>query len=189
MFDFDIDSVLEQDTITRSENFEQETEKETDFSDLEFEDEDEEIEQEQEEREIVFTDADAKEGAEVLVDMIDTFNTVTMTPLAKWKLQKKRGLREKGKIAEMEFIASKDFAGQKLTEAEKRKLYQYNTYLASLQKLEEVIPYTDDERKRLIKSAIPMVKKMKWKVGGATSFGLELAMIQGSRIMDILTAE
>lgn len=192
MFDFDLTSVLEEDTIVRSEFSEPKEEEEDDFSDLEFGDDPDDDEDSpgyvdpEQAKTIVFTDADAKEGAEILVDMIDTANTMIMTPLGRWKLAKKRG--GKVGIARMQEIAEKNFAGTELSEQEKRLLYQYNAYLADKEQMEKDIPYTEEEKKRLIKSAIPMIKKMKWKVGGGGSFAMELVMIQGSRVMQILTA-
>src|SRR5690606_30762223 len=97
---------------------------------LTFDDEPEPIEQE-EEIEVVqeqpYTEAEAKANAEILVDLIDTVNVATMTPLARWKLRKKRG--GKDAIRKMQLIQEKQFANQELSEGDKRLLFQYNAYL------------------------------------------------------------
>lgn len=196
MFDFRLEDVLEQDTVSRSEfalepiefnnepSFESEINPASEVNKIEFEER--EIEEEEEEQETPFTLADAKASAEVLIDLIDTLNVTALTPLARWKLTKKRG--GKKSIQRMQEIAEKNFTGEELTPEEKRLLYQYNAYLADKEQLEKAIPYTEDEKQRLTNSAIPMMLKNKWKIGGGGSFAMELAMIQGTRVLQILTA-
>ncbi|HRO76962.1 MAG TPA: hypothetical protein PLP27_12545, partial [Crocinitomicaceae bacterium] len=124
--------------------------------------------------------------AEALVDLIDMGQTAVLTPLAKWKLSKKRGV--KGKIAQAEIIAAKSMEGEELTAKEKRLLYQYNAYLESFRRVEEKLPYTEDERERLTSAAKKYVSDNKLKVSKGLGFWGELAIIQGTRILEVVTA-
>jgi len=186
--DFDLDDILGEPTIQRSEVHIEDDFSNDDFSSLEFEEITEEVEEIEipEEVEKPYTEAEAKENATMLIDLIDTVNTATLTPLARWKLRKKRG--GKDAIRKMQLVQEKQFTEKELTEAEKRLLFQYQAYLKDKEELEKAIPYTEDEREQLIRSATHYLKGKKIRISGDLSFWGELAMIQGSRLMQILTA-
>lgn len=186
MFNVDLTSVLEEPTVIRSEVAVPKNDVPDDFSGLEFEEPNLLQENEDAATELDLMPYDAAENAEILVELLDTFNTAALTPLARWKLTKKRG--GKNAILRMQEIAEKNFTGAELNEQEKRLLFQYNAYLKDKEELEEAIPYTVDEKERLIKAAIPYMKKSKIRIGGGMAFWTELALIQGTRIMQVLTA-
>lgn len=182
---FVLESVLEQPTEQRPEHItEVQTEviDNSDVSGLEFEDISVE---EPKEAEVSYTLADAEQNAELLVGVIASVNILTMTPLARWKVKKKRG--GKHAIERMQAIAQKNFSGNELTDNEKRLLDQYNAYLADKQQLENAIPYTDDEIEALQTAAIPYCQSTKLKVNGGMAFWVQLGTMQLGRIMQILT--
>lgn len=194
MIEFDILDVLETPTQQRSENTPELDPFENDdfLNGLEFDTPEENIEAvEQEEEptptiEEIYTDEDAQINAEILVDLLDTVNTATLTPLARWKLRKKRG--GKDVVSKMSVVYEKSLKDEKLTDKEKELAWKYEAYLKDKEQLENAIPYTDDEKRKLVASAKNYVKGKKIKINADLSFWGELAMIQGSRIMQILTA-
>lgn len=190
MFDFNLEDVLEEETVPRLEKSEQpifETvdTSENEFSDLQFSDTHEEIE---DDTAVIdnspMTLQEAQENAEILVELLDTINTVTLTPLARWRAAKKRG--GKAAIKRMQSIAEKEYAGQELTESEKLLLARYNLYLKDKEEIENEIPYSDEEKERLTKSATTWIKTKNIRVNGGLSFWGEFAMIQGIRIMQVV---
>lgn len=189
MFDFNLDDVLAEPTVMRSEVAEQESVAPLeDFSGLQFE----ELPEVQEEAEQLpveppYTEKEAKENAEMLVDFLDTFNTMALTPLARWKLRKKR-LGEKSNVWKMQALLEKEYADEKLNEKEKRALIVYKSYLADKKELENAIPFTDAEKEKLKHSASIWLKNKRIRIGGEFGFWGEYAMIQGTRVMEILTA-
>lgn len=187
MVGIDLDEILGQNTLQRSEVADNSEFEEDNFSSVEFDDEPiEAFDDEPLIEEKPYTDAEAKENATILVELIDTVNTTALTPLARWKLRKKRGGKEA--IHRMQAVVEKEFAGVELTEQEKKLLYQYKAYLKDKEELESAIPYTEPEKEQLIRSATAYLKTKKIRISGDLSFWGELAMIQGSRIMQILTA-
>lgn len=190
MFDFNLDEVLEQPTVARTEAEQPKVEEALDdFSGLEFDElpDKGEINLEDELPEgVSLSPYDPEENAEMLVELIDSMNIAILTPLARWKLVKKRG--GKSEIRKMQVIAAKKFNAQKLSDAENRLLNQYQAYLKDKEELEHAIPYTEEEKEKLKKSATVYMKKVQMKIGGGATFWVELAVIQGSRIVEVLTA-
>ena len=188
-FNFDLSEILEQETTERSETaFINQTEQ-TDFSVLEFEEPIVPAVTEPAPTELLaveYTFEEAKENAEILVELLDTINTAALTPLARWKLRKKRG--GKTALLKMQEIAEKSFSDEDLTEQEKSLLAKYNAYMRDKEQLEKDIPYTDEEKAKLVKSATSWLHRKKIRVSGDMSFWGEFAMIQGTRVLQILTA-
>jgi hypothetical protein len=185
MFD-SLDDILEQPTQVRSELTTNNQQEMTNFSSLEFEEvSSTPIEQEQEE-EFDISPYNAEENAEILVELIDVVNIQTLTPLARWKLRKKLG--GKTEVTRKQLLFEKKLSQSKLTEEEKRDIELYQAYLKDKAEIEKAIPYTEDEKKNLKQAAIPYLMQSKLKIGGGMAFWTQLAMIQGSRIMQVLTA-
>lgn len=192
MLDFNLDDILEQPTQVRSNIHNEPSEEITDFSNLQFDESDdfEEVEKftRKEPKEAIEIDIpyDAEENAEILVELIDVANIQTLTPLAKWKLRKKLG--GKPGLRQKQILFEKKFNKEELTDGEKRDIELYQAYLKDKLEIEEAIPYTPDEKEALKTAAIPYLKQSKLRIGGGASFWTQLAMIQGGRIMQVLTA-
>lgn len=183
MFD-SLDDILEQPTQVRAESTTNHQQEMTNFSSLEFEElPPAPIEQEEE---LDISPYNAEENAEILVELIDVVNIQTLTPLARWKLRKKLG--GKTEVTRKQLLFEKKLSQSKLTEEEKRDIELYQAYLKDKAELEKAIPYTEDEKKNLKQAAIPYLMQSKLKIGGGMAFWTQLAMIQGSRIMQVLTA-
>lgn len=189
MFEFDLDSVLATPTTPRVEVVQEETIQSDDYLDqLTFDESIQEVEEVEEVVAVpVFTEKEVEENAAILVDLIDTVNVATLTPLARWKLRKKRGGKQV--ITEMQLVFEKSMQdGEKLSSKEKELALKYNAYLKDKEELENAIPYTHEEKERLTRAAKNYVRTKQIKINGDLSFWGELAMIQGTRIMQILTA-
>ena len=187
--DIDLTEILETPTVAHPEESAPQAETEiTEFSNLEFAAEPEpEPENEIAAAEPVEVEIyDAEENAEILVELIDVVNIQTLTPLARWKLAKKQG--GKPVVRKMQLLFEKKLNDTELTDKEKRQIELYQAYLKDKEELEKAIPYTDDEKDNLKKSAVPYLSAHKLKIGGGAAFWTQLAMIQGSRIMQVLTA-
>src|SRR5690554_3763549 len=187
--DIDLTEILETPTVAHPEESAPQAETEiTEFSNLEFAAEPEpEPENEIAAAEPVEVEIyNAEENAEILIELIDVVNIQTLTPLAKWKLAKKQG--GKPVVRKMQILYEKKMNEGELTEKEKRQIELYQIYLKDKQELENAIPYTDEEKESLKQAAIPYLKSSKLKIGGGAAFWTQLAMIQGSRIMQVLTA-
>lgn len=188
--DIDLTEILEAPTVIRPEAHQEPKEETeiTDFSGLEFSSEpapapeDEPVEIEPVEIEIY----NAEENAEILVELIDVVNIQTLTPLARWKLTKRQG--GKPAVRKMQLLFEKKLNDSELTDPEKREIELYQAYLKDKEELERIIPYTEDEKDSLKKSAVPYLSAHKIKIGGGMAFWTQLSMIQGSRIMQVLTA-
>lgn len=191
-FNFDLSEILEEQTTERSENSVLEPQTEIDNSILEFDEPTDPAPEtliNAEKTELLkeeYTLEEAKENAEILVELLDTINTASLTPLARWKLRKKRG--GKTALLKMQEIAEKSFSDEDLTEQEKSLLAKYNAYMRDKEQLEKDIPYTDEEKAKLVKSATSWLHRKKIRVSGDMSFWGEFAMIQGTRVLQILTA-
>lgn len=200
--EIDLAAVLEEPTTMRSESNEGDlnpTGDDFNFDNLEFEESEEEHinseinsalnpEKENEDPEpttVQITPQEAKEGAEMLVDLIDTFNSISLTPLARWKLKKKLGGSKV--VKRMQHIFQKQLNGEKIDEKEKQILWQYNAYLKDKEEIENTIPFTTDERDKLVRSMTAYFQKKNIKFSGDYSFWGELIMIEGMKIMGILT--
>lgn len=193
MFEFDLDSVLSTPTTPRVETVVEEasTDASTDdlLNNLTFDESLEPTPAEALEPEVVevFSEKEVEENAAILVDLIDTVNVATLTPLARWKLRKKRGGKQV--VTQMQLIYEKSLnKEEKLTKEEKNEILKYKAYLSDKEELESAIPYTREEKERLTRAAKNYVRSKKIKINGDLSFWGELAMIQGTRIMQILTA-
>ena len=196
MFEIDLDEVLAAPTKMRSEVSEAETDStnDFDFDGLEFEDHEEEfIENETDEAlapstssELkIISDADAQKGAEMAIDLIDTVNQFTLTPLAKWKLTKKLG--GKKVIKKFQEVFEKELQGEELTKKEKEFAWKYSSYLKDKEEISNVIPFSEDEREKLTKSMADYFKKKNINFSGQGSFWAEFAMIEGMKIAQVLT--
>jgi hypothetical protein len=189
--EINLDEILEQPTQKRSETVSQPTDTTTeitDFSGLEFEPlpaKPEPVAAVDENGIEVDLSYNAEQNAEGFVDLLDFANTATLTPLAKWRLQRKQGGKQA--IREMQLIAEKKYNKEKLTDDENRQFERYNAYLKDKEDLLEAIPYTKDEKKALVRSATAYFEKTKIKVENMAFWG-ELLIIQGQRIALILTA-
>lgn len=189
--DFDILDVLEQPTTMRSETIEEPVKDFSDgidFSSLEFEPEPkQEVEEQQEATELVkpYTDKEAKENAEIVIDLLDTFNQALLPPLARWRITKKRGGKEA--LLKMQLVFEKELSGAELTEPEKRQVWLYNAYLKEKEEKLSSIPFTDDEKEKLVKSLAKYLKEKQTRVSSDLGFWGELAMIEGMKIVSILT--
>src|SRR5690554_7888290 len=186
--DIDLMSILETPTHFREEKMDTgETQEVTDFSGFEFDEIPEDTTLQEEKVETLEIEVyNAEENAEILIELIDVVNIQTLTPLAKWKLAKKQG--GKPVVRKMQILYEKKMNEGELTEKEKRQIELYQIYLKDKQELENAIPYTDEEKESLKQAAIPYLKSSKLKIGGGAAFWTQLAMIQGSRIMQVLTA-
>lgn len=186
MEDFTLDSILEESTQTRSESRTGNMDEVADFSSLEFEPTYvEPTYVEQEDEAINISPYDAEENAEILVELIDVVNVQSLTPLARWKLRKKLG--GKTEVTRKQLLFEKKLNKETLTDEEKRDIELYQAYLKDKEELDKAIPYTDEEKKNLKQAAIPYLKQTQLKIGGGMAFWTQLAMIQGSRIMQVLT--
>jgi hypothetical protein len=193
LFDgFDLGSVLAEPTKPRTQELPK-VDIMDQFSDLVFDDvpetkdaensirETEHVQEVEEEEE----DYDPAQQAENLVAVISSANLLLLTPLAKWKLRKKRGGREV--IAAMQLaFEKKESAGLELSAEEQIKYNKYTAYLKDKAELLKEIPYTDEEEAQLQKMAEVWMKSSKMKVGDSLAFWMTLAGIQGSRIFAIL---
>lgn len=189
-FDVDLSTILSQPTQTRFESVSTEyapeaTEREA-LSSLEFEPIPQPVSPIPAEELIDISPYDAEENADILVELIDVVNIQSLTPLARWKLRKKLGGRTE--VTRKQLLFEKKINKEKLTDAEKRDIELYQAYLKDKEELEKAIPYTDEEKKNLKMAAVPYLKQHQIKVGGGFAFWTQLAMIQGSRIMQVLTA-
>jgi len=182
--EIDLMEILETPTVFREEKSDNQEEV-TDFSNLEFE-ETPEASTVEETKAIEIEIYDAEENAEILVELIDVVNIQTLTPLARWKLVKRQG--GKPVVRKMQLLFEKKLNDNELTDKEKRQIELYQAYLKDKEELEQAIPYTNDEKDSLKQAAIPYLKSSKLKIGGGAAFWTQLAMIQGSRIMQVLTA-
>lgn len=198
--EFDLDAILSTPTQSRSEV---ETEKEEnnsfDLSDLEFEDNEEEyIENEidsiindssspspsQETR--LISKEDARTGAELVINLLDSFNQVGLSRLAQWKLKRKLG--SKKVIAKMQALFEKDLEGdEELTKKEKNQLAKYNRYLRDKEGISDIVSFSDHEKEKLIKSLTDYFMKKNIHFGGKDSFWFELIIAEGVMITQILT--
>lgn len=186
--EIDLSEILDAPTVYREENTSSENEI-TDFQNLEFEDISEVEEQEEIEESITLHEIEIynpAENAEILVELLDVVNVQTLTPLARWKLARREG--GKSKVRQRQLLFEKKMNDSELTDKEKREIELYQAYLKDKKELESVIPYTDEEKASLKKAAIPYLTASKIKIGGGAAFWTQLAMIQGSRIMQVLTA-
>lgn len=189
--DIDLTEILEAPTVIRPEvsppNEPKEDHEITDFSGLEFEPLPEPDPKPNEEVEPVEIEIyNAEENAEILVELIDVVNIQTLTPLARWKLTKRQG--GKPAVRKMQLLFEKKLNDSELTDPEKREIELYQAYLKDKEELERIIPYTDEEKDSLKKSAVPYLSAHKIKIGGGMAFWTQLGMIQVSRIMQVLTA-
>lgn len=191
--DIDLTEILEAPTVIRPEvspsNEPKEETEITDFSGLEFSSEPAPAPEDEPVGEIDPVEIEiynAEENAEILVELIDVVNIQTLTPLARWKLTKRQG--GKPAVRKMQLLFEKKLNDSELTDPEKREIELYQAYLKDKEELERIIPYTEDEKDSLKKSAVPYLSAHKIKIGGGMAFWTQLAMIQGSRIMQVLTA-
>lgn len=191
MFELDLSGILEAPTMMRSEVAEKVSD-DFDLSGLQFDEEEEEEEgitdlaaPEPEQFKIKITEAEARDSAEVVVDLIDTFNSVSLTPLARWKLKKKLGGSKV--IRAMQAIFEKDIEGKELTPREIQMKRQYVMYLKDKEEAEGLIPFTPEERDKLTRAMTAYFKKKNILFSGDYSFWAEFAMIEGMKIAQILT--
>lgn len=184
---FNLDDILEQPTQYRSEASSQPQEI-TDFSGLEFEDDIDNVEElassEAIEIELPYSPED---NAETLVELINLGNIGLLTPLATWKIRRKR-IGNKEALRKKQLLFEKNFNKEELTEEEKRSLELYQAYLRDKEQIEEAIPYSDDEKEALKNAAIPYFRKNKIRIEGGAAFWTQLAFIQGQRFVQIFTA-
>lgn len=183
--EIDLMEILETPTVFREEKSENQEEEVTDFSNLEFE-ETPEASTVEETKAIEIEIYDPEENAEILVELLDVVNVQTLTPLARWKLSRREG--GKSKVRQRQLLFEKKMNDSELSDKEKREIELYQAYLKDKKELESVIPYSDEEKASLKKAAIPYLTASKIKIGGGAAFWTQLAMIQGSRIMQVLTA-
>lgn len=186
MEEFSLDNILSEETIPRSEDKDVSPDelKIEEDNGLEFEEapliEVEEFEEEPQKP------YDAKTNAENLVNLIDAVNILSLTPLARWKLKKKRGGKEV--LDTLEKFYSKKVSGAKVTDEEKEKAAIYEAYLKDTIKINEAIPFSADEKTRLITAAVPYLEKTQMKIDEGLGFWGILIAVEGSKVMQILTA-
>lgn len=187
MFDFDLNSVLEQPTVVRSEVLEPEADPtEQSFSGLEFDDfpDEENLEQDEEKVSIPF---DAEAAAENLVSLLAAGNLL-LTPLANWKLKKKRGGKAGISVLQVAYVKSLGVGADKMTDLEKKQLTIYMAYLRDKEELEKAIPFTDEEIAKLTRLAVPYCKATKFSVSAGSGFWTTYGMMQFQRVIAILQA-
>lgn len=185
--DFNLDEFLEEHTIERSSHSEPAQKVTTSFSGIEFEESDnsdfEEFEDEKKVDSLV--PYDPVEAANNLVSLLTSANHL-ITPLARWKLQEKRGGKKKIQILQNSF--SKQVSGQELTELDKLRINMYTSYLKDKEELENAIPFTDEEFKTLVNQAIPYCRATRINIGGGASFWTSYGIMQAQRVFSILQA-
>ncbi len=188
----DLEELIAQPTTQRTEG-ENNNEPQFEFNEIEFDSlefdepemEDSEDFEEEEAETIDLTPYDPVEAANNLVALLTSANHL-ITPLARWKLTKKRGGKKKIQVLQNSF--SKQINGQELTEQDKKQIAMYQSYLKDKEQLEAAIPFTDDEFDTLLKQAIPYCRANKIKVGGGASFWTTYGMMQAQRVFQILQA-
>lgn len=198
MNEINLSTILEVPTIQRPENnVEQEVEN-FDLSSLGFEDNHEETfdQEEHEEQEVKkapeeglkigITPGEAREGAELFIDFLETINELGLTRVARWRMTKKRG--GKAVIKKMQSVFEKSFSDIKLTPEEQESIWKYEAYLRDKEEVEGNIPFTEKEREKLVKNCTVYFKYKNIKFAGGNSFWIDLMMIEGMKIMDVVTA-
>lgn len=191
--DFDLDSIIEQTTKPRVEATETAFEEVTDFSGLDFDEAPEaEITPTPKEPDTPpltihkITEKEAREGATILIELINTVNKAGLTKLAAWKVRKKR-VGSKEVLAKYLVLFEKNEAGEELTPEEKKQLWKYNAYIKEKESLEDTIPFTDEEKEMLINSCTKYFKDKNISLGGQNSFFIELAILELTKVLAIIT--
>ena len=189
--EFDLNSLLEQGTVQRSEAAEPAPTAIPSFPGLVFEDEpvspvadpDDDDDKEAEDN----FPYNAEEAAENLVAVLSSLNYF-ITPLAVWKLKKKRG--GKTAIEKMQVIYAKSLGkdAEKITEQERQQLHMYQAYLKDKEELENAMPFTEKETDELTKLAIPYCRANRIKVPKGAGFWGAYGAMQFQRVMAIIQA-
>lgn len=129
---------------------------------------------------------DAETEAKKLVSLCNAGNTLICSPLAVWKLKKKRGGAKE--IEKMKTAWHKRGAGMELTDREKTLALTYETYLADTKQLSGDILFTKHEIEAMEALALPYCEKSRIKINDGAAFWTTYAGFQVSKILKILTA-
>lgn len=131
-------------------------------------------------------DYDAVHEAEKLVNLFDVGNSILLTPLAGWKLQKNRGGKQA--LNAMKPAYMKRQQGEALTDKELALCASFDAYKADLILMNGEIPYSKQQREQLIKLAIPYCEKSRIKTNETFAFWTLLAGTEIGKITKILMA-
>lgn len=140
----------------------------------------------EEEETFVEDDYDAEAEAEKLVNLIDVGNTIVLSPIAGFKMNRSRG----GKAAfnKMRDAFMKKNAGKKLTESEEELLTAFENYKRDLQLLNGEIPFSKQQKEILMKLAVPMCESTRFKANDKMAFWVMLGGYEIQKIIKIIQA-
>lgn len=131
-------------------------------------------------------DYDAEAEAEKLINLIDVGNTIVLSPIAGFKMNRSRG----GKAAfnKMRDAFMKKNAGKKLTESEEELLTAFENYKRDLQLLNGEIPFSKQQKEILMKLAVPMCESTRFKANDKMAFWVMLGGYEIQKIIKIIQA-
>lgn len=129
---------------------------------------------------------DAEKESKKLVSLCNAGNTLISSPLAVWKLKKKRGGSKE--IERMKTAWHKRGAGMELTDREKTLALTYETYLADTKQLSGDILFAKHEIAAMEELALTYCEKSRIKINDGAAFWTTYAGFQVSKILKILTA-
>ncbi len=154
----------------------------SDFSEkVDFAPEIEEVEEVEE-----IDDYDAELEAKKLINLFDVGNSLLLSPLAFWKLEKNRGGKEA--LNAMKPAYMKRMQGKELTEQEEKLCASFDTYKADMMLINGEIPFSKQQKDQLMELAIPYCEKSRIKTNDNLAFWVLLAGMEIGKVTKILRA-
>lgn len=129
---------------------------------------------------------DAEAEAEKLVGMLNAGNTVLVSPLANWRMIKKRGGREG--LEKMKAPYMKKMKGEKLSEEEEVLYKSFESFQADMKLLNGEIPYSEQQLEAMKKLAVPYCQESQIHINGGLAFWIAVSGMQIEKIIKVLTA-
>lgn len=129
---------------------------------------------------------DAEVEATKLVNLLNAGNTLLVSPIANFRMIKKRGGREA--LDKMKAAYQKQKDGKKLSEEEDRMLSAFNSFKTDMALLNGEIPFSEKQLEILKTAAVPYCQESKMKINGAFAFWGIFGGMQTEKIIKILTA-
>lgn len=131
----------------------------------------------------LISEAEAKDGAELLVSTIDLATSFLGSIAVNLKLQHKEG--GKKVIKRMQAIFEKELMGEDLTKKEQSLLKRYEAYLRDKEEAKKILPFSEQEYNTLVKSATAYIKQKNIRISGGGSFWGDLLLIESMKIGEI----
>lgn len=153
----------------------------SDFDEREIEEEEEELEEEEIEQEEPY---DAEKNARALVGMLQVLDSITIVPIATYKVKKNAG--GKKAIDLMRKTLTKEMLGEELTDTDNRLLEAFKKYQREIEILSMDFMPNQKTTDEMVRLAMPWCEDKKFNFNSGTAFWMKYAEIKVNQITKIL---